>query len=100
MQPAYEISRLAQADLREITDFSIHEWNEEQAEKYINELEACFLLLALQPKLGRASHAIREGLRRHEHDSHVIFYIQIPEGVRIQRILHRRELPQKKKFIE
>jgi toxin ParE1/3/4 len=100
MQAVYEISRPAQVDLREIADFSIEQWNEEQAEKYINEFEACFLLLALQPKLGRTSQAIREGLHRHEHGSHVIFYTQIPDGIRIQRVLHRRALPLKKKFIE
>lgn len=100
MLPACEISRRAQSDLREIADYSIEQWNEEQAERYIDELEECFLLLALQPNLGRVSPAIREGLRRHEHGRHVIFYIEIAGGIRIQRVLHQRTLPLKRKFLE
>jgi len=46
-------------------------------------------MLADNPALGRSCDYIRPGLRRLEHDSHVVFYRQQLDGILISRILHR-----------
>lgn len=47
------------------------------------------------PLKGRARPEIREGLRSHIQESHIVFYRLIKDRIRIVRILHgSRDLPQ------
>lgn len=52
-------------------------------------------MLADKPNLGRRCDDIRPGLRRHEHDKHVLFVRQERDGILISRILHQRMLPER-----
>lgn len=45
-----------------------------QARRYKDELEHCFQLIASRPQMGRLALSIGEGVRRHEHQSHIILY--------------------------
>ncbi|MCB8876753.1 type II toxin-antitoxin system RelE/ParE family toxin [Acidisoma silvae] len=58
------------------------------------ELRSVFAHLAQFPSLGRP---FRSGGRRYwrfEHRSHIIFYRQDRDNLRIMRILHRRQRPE------
>ena len=92
---AFRVSRRAEVDLLGIGDYTLRTWGEVQAARYMNELEACCQMLAENPRIGRRCEYIRPGLRRMEHDKHVVFYREKPEGVFISRILHQRMLPEK-----
>jgi toxin ParE1/3/4 len=90
---AYRLSRRAEADLLSIAEYTLRTWDEEQAARYIDELEACCWRLADNPALGRRCDGVRPGLRRLEHGRHVVFYREEDGEVLISRFLHQRMLP-------
>jgi toxin ParE1/3/4 len=93
----YRFSRRAERDLLEIGAYTLRTWGEEQAARYIDDLEACCKMLARTPALGRscADIHIHPGLRRMERGRHVIFYRQEAKDIVVSRILHRRMLPKR-----
>jgi toxin ParE1/3/4 len=91
--PSFRASALARADIREIGAYTIHRWDEAQADKYLGELEGFCQHLAEGHGVGRACDDVSPGLFRIDYVSHVVFYRPKPYGVRIVRILHQRQLP-------
>lgn len=81
--------------MTEIGNYTLRTWGEEQAIRYIDDLETCCQQLPGNPQLGRACDDIRPGLRRMEHRRHVIFYRQQAGGILVSRILHQRMLPER-----
>lgn len=65
----FRFSVRAESDLMDITHYTLRVWGEDQALRYLNELEATCQQLA-------------------------IFYRRDPQGVLVCRILHRRTLPE------
>jgi toxin ParE1/3/4 len=92
---SFTISRVAEADLTEIADYTLQRWGQAQAEKYLFEIEACCRTLAGNPLPGRACDAIRPRLRRMERGEHVVFYSIAPDGIFIVRVVHRSMLPRR-----
>jgi toxin ParE1/3/4 len=90
---AFRLSRHAEADLLSIGDYTLHAWGLAQAAMYLRELEDCCQLLAANPELGRRCDEVRPGLRRLDHEKHVVFYRR-ERGV--SRILHERMLPDRR----
>ncbi len=91
--PEYRLSQLVRLDLLAIADYTVDTWGPEQANRYLDSLEACFRQLARTPEMGRLCTRVRPGYRRMEHEKHVIFYRAKKKGVFIGRILHQRMLP-------
>lgn len=91
--PTFRLSRRGEADLLDIAAYTLSTWGEDQATRYVGDLESCCRMLADKPGLGRACHEIRPGLRRMECGRHVVFYRQVAGGILVSRILHRRMLP-------
>jgi len=96
---AYVLRERAEVDLADIWSFSAERWSSGQADRYYQDLVAAFVRLAAEPALGRACDDIREGYRRYNVGSHVVFYRLTAGQVDIVRILHarrdyRRHLPQ------
>ena len=85
---SYRLSRLAATDLQEIAEYTIERFGVEQARRYRDGLKTCFVQLADNPALGREAEMLIRGLRRFEHQSHVVFYISEPENLLIVRVLH------------
>jgi len=88
-------SQHAEADVMSIATYTLQTWGEEQAARYIDDLEACRQMLAGDPALGRTCDDIRPGLRRMERGRHVVFYRHEAEGILVSRILHQRMLPER-----
>ncbi len=84
----YQLSRLAAVDLEEIAEYTIERFGIEQSRRYRDGLKTCFVQLADNPALGRRAEQLIRGLRRFEHQSHVVFYISKPENLLIVRVLH------------
>ena len=82
------LSSRAEIDLAGVADYTIETFGVEQARRYRDELEACFLNLAENPGLGRSVEWLAPSLRRFEYKSHVVFYIGDEDGVLIVRVLH------------
>jgi toxin ParE1/3/4 len=93
-------SRRAEADLLSIGAYTFRTWGQDQTIRYIDELEACCLVLAGNPALGRSCDDVRRGLRRMECGRHVVFYRQDAGGILVSRILHQRILPERHAFGE
>lgn len=73
-----------------IADYGIETFGIEQARRYRAGVEACFQMLADHPNLGRNVEHLAPGLRRFEHQSHIVFYLPNDQGVFIVRVLHQK----------
>jgi len=90
MKCPYRLTRIADQDLTEIWISSRENWGIAQADKYLSELEACFIELVSHPELGKHRPEIRDGYRSIPKNHHIIFYRQPQEYIEIIRILHQR----------
>lgn len=79
----YILSTEAQLDLEEIFDYSVQEFNLEQAIKYLHELEDTFHLLHSNPKLGVERNEIANNLRSMVKNKHIIYYIIAKNHIRV-----------------
>lgn len=96
--PKYLLSDAAGSDVRGIFQYTNTRRNREQALRYGAGLRDCFRMLAHNPGIGRACDWVSPGLRRFEHEKHVVFYRVVIEGIRVSRVLHQRMLPVKSRF--
>ena len=92
---SFRFSRLAEADLINIGEYTTRTWGEEQAARYLDKLEACCRGLAENPNLGLKSDDVHPGLLRMKQGKHVLFFRREAAGILISRILHERMLPEK-----
>ena len=88
--PEVQYSAQAEADLDDIATFTRQKWGQSQADAYFNSLVDTFGTLAHSPLIGRPYSDSHPNWRRFEHQSHVILYLPIPSGIRIQRVIHHR----------
>lgn len=88
----YKLSNLAADDFSTIYEYSWRQFGPLQADKYTNELDLFLRLLAKNPLMGRDIHII-EGVRRHDHGQHAIFYQMQNDGIFVVRILHQQMNP-------
>jgi toxin ParE1/3/4 len=77
----------AKADLVEIWEF-IAEDNDAHADAFIDVIDQKFQVLAQQPGIGRRRDELADGLRSFPVGRYVIFYLTVPGGVQIVRVLH------------
>lgn len=77
----------AQDDIAEIWGY-IAEDSEQQADAFVDRLDAKFQLLARQPRLGHIREELAPGLRSFPVGRYVIFYETVPDGIAIVRVLH------------
>lgn len=89
----YRLSPAAQRDLSSIWDFTQERWDADQAETYVTEIRAAIERIADDPGRGRSCDEIREGYRRYNIGSHLLFYVESANGVDVIRILHQRMDP-------
>lgn len=88
----YRLSARAEGDLLDIFIYTIERFGLAQAEHYQHDLTLCFDLLAENPGMGRQANAVAEGVRRHEHGRHVIFYEVTQSGILILALIHAASL--------
>jgi len=84
----FRLTRKARDDLKSIARYTQKAWGVAQRNKYLAQLDRRFALLADSPNVGRSCDAIRLGYRKHYEGRHLIFYVLIPEGIKVVRILH------------
>lgn len=89
------LSKAAQADVQDISDYTAERWGETQQDRYLRLLDAAFAKIAELPEQGRPCDHIRPGLRRYQGRGlrHVLYFEAKPEGVVILRVLHVSQLP-------
>ena len=84
-----ELSRLADADLDDILDYSIEAHGRETAEAYLRAIDAVLGRLANHPELGARRPDLQPGLRALAAGEHRIFYRYDGKRVLVVRILHK-----------
>lgn len=89
---SYRLTRRAEDDLLDIFLFGLERFGLAQAERYKLGLERCFTILADNPKIDRLADTVAPGLRRHEHESHVVLYEEASDGVLIVALVHGRSV--------
>jgi len=89
--PSFNLTNLAKADLKEIGHYTQQQWGREQRVLYLNMFDVCFQQLAANPLKGKDCSEIRNGYRKLNAGSHLIFYRQKSiDHIEIVRILHGR----------
>ena len=86
----YALTEEATGDIKNILERSITDFGLQQTELYYNSLKNCLELLGINPEMGGVADDIMPGYRRFPHQSHVIFYQTVENGILIVRILHKR----------
>ncbi|QYO75220.1 type II toxin-antitoxin system RelE/ParE family toxin [Devosia salina] len=81
----HEISRAAEADLKDIFLYTLETFGSRQAQRYLRDLGAVFEMLGDFPELGRTFEA---DSRSFIHGSHIVIYRVEDDVVLIGRVLH------------
>ena len=86
----YKFTEQAERDLDAIVNYTLENWGQTRAIKYVDELEALLGNLALNPSLGINQDGIFKGLLSFPYVSHVVYFMKNLDGVTVIRILHKR----------
>jgi len=85
----YKLSEKASADVDDIYEYTIVNFDIGQARAYLRGLDNCFKALAENPLRGRTADELASELRRYEYQSHVVFYRGMEPYTLIVRVLHK-----------
>lgn len=89
---SYRLTKRAETELLDIFLYGIEQFGLAQARLYSDDMARCFQLLADTPLMGRPALAIADGVRRHEHKSHVILYEIDGSDIVILAVIHGRSV--------
>lgn len=78
----------AESDLTDIWMYSCEEWGVDQADSYLEQLEAGMNQLINHPSLGTDYAHVFPGYRRLQVAHHVVFYQVLEPEVLVVRVLH------------
>jgi toxin ParE1/3/4 len=84
------LARQAERDIRDILQYTLETWGEEQMERYAADLEAGIERLRENPGLGRRREDLYAGCRYYRVKEHSIFYSANEQILSIARVLHVR----------
>lgn len=88
----YRLTLRAEADIFEIFLYGLEAFGPIQAGRYKDVLAHCLTMLAENPRMGRPAEAIAPGIRRHEHQSHVILYEIDGPDILVLAVVHGRSI--------
>ncbi len=78
---------LAGADIAEIWDYIAAD-SITSADAWVDRLDGKLNLLATQPLMGRSRNELSQDLRSMPFGRYVIFYLPLPDGIDVVRVLH------------
>ena len=78
----------AYADLEGIWLYTYGQWGEEQADRYLRQLDEQVTALAFTPERGTSAEKIRTGYYSIHAGRHLIFYTFTDSIVSVRRVLH------------
>ena len=77
----------AKSDLAEIWDY-IADDTEARADAFVEKIDQKFQTLAARPNIGRLRDELAEGMRSFPVGRYIIFYLPLPDGIEVVRVLH------------
>lgn len=87
---AYRLAPAARQDLEEIFDYTVGQWGQEQAVRYMAAIETACARAADAPDMAQDCSYIRAGYRRANVHRHAIYFRVEPYGIAVIRVLHQR----------
>ena len=78
---------LAALDILDVWDHIAAD-DQAAADRWIDEIDASLTTLATQPMMGRARPELATDLRSFPFRRYVIFYLPLPDGIDVVRVLH------------
>tara|TARA_R110001583_G_scaffold167425_2_gene320243 strand:- start:23840 stop:24133 length:294 start_codon:yes stop_codon:yes gene_type:complete len=94
----YKLSKLAAEDFAAIYEYTLLNFGARQAYAYTDDLENTFRLLSSSPLMGYECQEIADGVSRHDHQRHAIFYRRRQHDIFVIRILHQQMEPMRHFF--
>ena len=88
--PGYRLSVAAEADLTGIWDYTFETWGEAQADRYLEQMEACFERIAAGQAVCRDFPEIDTRLQSCHCEHHYVFFLTSNTDVIIIAVLHER----------
>ncbi len=88
MTPRIIITPKARKDLVAIGSYTEKQWGKGQRKKYLAQLNTRIQRLAQNPEHGRLYHELPRAPRGYHEGRHVIFYLPLPRGIEIIRVLY------------
>lgn len=85
------------ADIKDIRRFTTGRWDEEQADKFIEDIDKTIRHLAQADKPLRSERECDDlwpGLIKHKHSSYMIYFVRTETTFRVIAILHESRLPE------
>lgn len=89
----YELSQLAEEDLRLISARTIEDWGRLQAEKYVSLLHKAMTQIANTPDIGKNRPDLSVNAKSFPAQKHIVYYWKSEEGIEVARNLHQRMDP-------
>ncbi|MGE3693158.1 MAG: type II toxin-antitoxin system RelE/ParE family toxin [Novosphingobium sp.] len=83
----------AEADIEEVSDYTIGQWGHEQARKYVVEMRRAIEQLATGALRYPLYDDVHPGLRRKRSGMHHIYYLASKEHVEVLKVLHVQRDP-------
>jgi toxin ParE1/3/4 len=87
MTAQFRLTEPAIQDIEKIADYIARQSGLDQADRFLNKLDAKFVKIAQFPNLGRQRDEILPGLRSLPMDNYLILYMAIREDVEIFRVV-------------
>lgn len=82
------LSPLAQNDLTAIFEYTIQQWGDNQADKYLEQIQNGLSKIQNNPNIGRVRTDISDRHRSILVEKHIIIYIMQNNQIFVSRILH------------
>jgi toxin ParE1/3/4 len=87
MTAQFRLTKPAIQDIEQIADYIARQSGLDQADRFLNKLDAKFIKIAQFPNLGRQRDEILSGLRSLQMDKYLILYMVIEQDVEIFRVV-------------
>ncbi len=86
----FTLRKKAESDLLSIGRYTQKRWGIEQRNRYLNQIDVAFPLLAENPNKGKKCDHVIQGYFKYTVGKHDIYFRKIETGIEIVRILHQR----------
>ncbi|KKL19482.1 hypothetical protein LCGC14_2465040, partial [marine sediment metagenome] len=90
-EPQYRLTPAALSDLESIWLYTRDRWTADQADSYVEALQATFDTLLTMPQIARERREFSPPVRIHPSAGHVVIYVTTGHGLTILRVLGRRQ---------
>ena len=86
---SYDLTLAAEEDLRGIWSYTFDTWGSDQADRYLDQIEACCEAIGNGRTSGKGNAALPDGVRVHRCEHHYIFWVTGDRPIVIA-VLHER----------